>query len=113
MGSNERFKRKVVDKIGELVQCMSIYRSQMEFNNTDLNASNVKLYTAIHKGTATIFRDNIPIHWPKLRGHFINFKLAGGRAESSHLKTGEQEIQNSRQFPTIRCKSMDPLLKQQ
>ena len=47
--SKERFKWKADDKIDQLIQFLSTYKSQMEFNNTDFNAEKVKQYVAIHK----------------------------------------------------------------
>ena len=43
------------DKISKLIQCLSNYKSHMEFSNKDFNADKTKQYEAVRKALASIY----------------------------------------------------------
>ena len=50
-----RFRWDKDDKISNLIQCLSNYKSQMEFSNKDFNADKTKQYEAVRKALASIY----------------------------------------------------------
>ena len=50
-----RFRWDKDDKIANLIQCLSNYKSQMEFSNKDFNADKTKQYEAVRKALACIY----------------------------------------------------------
>ena len=50
-----RFRWDKDDKIANLIQCLSNYKSQMEFSNKDFNADKTKQYEAVRKALARIY----------------------------------------------------------
>eukprot|EP00794_Sanderia_malayensis_P008289 gene8289-9172_t len=59
-----RFQWKQGEKVANLMECLANYRTNMQYNNSDFNADNVKLYEAVREAMAKIYMDKPTLFRP-------------------------------------------------